>query len=110
MTTSATQIDSVFDRFSALDKDCLPGVFPIKMNRIMQAGTARSAVNLRAMILDTLRQGPFHPAELFEKLQSPQITEDRLKDELAALIEAHLVELSPDRNIRLYQRQPAAAT
>lgn len=75
------------------------------MNFIMQTGTAKSAVNIRTMILDTLRQRSYHPAELLEKLQSPEISEDRLKDVLAALIEAHLVELSSDRKIRLLQQR-----
>jgi hypothetical protein len=71
------------------------------MNFIMQTGTAKSVPDVRAMILDTLRHRSYHPSELLEKLQSPQISEDRLKDVLAALIEAHLVELSSDRKIRL---------
>jgi hypothetical protein len=79
------------------------------MNRIVQTGTAKSGADVRAIILQTLSQRSYHPAELLEILQSPQVSEDRLKDELAALIEAHLVELSPDRNIRLRQHQPAAA-
>lgn len=78
------------------------------MNFIMQTGTAKSAVDIRTMILDTLRQRSYHPAELLEKLQSPEISEDRLKDVLAALIEAHLVELSSDRKIRLLQQRTTA--
>ncbi len=77
------------------------------MTRVMQTGAVRSRVSVRVLILEALRKRPYHPAELLEELQSSQISEDRLKDELAALIEAHLVELSPDRHIRL--RQPAPA-
>ena len=58
------------------------------------------ALNVRALILDTLSQGSYHPAELLEKFES-QISEDRLKDELIALFESNIVELSPNRHIRL---------
>ncbi len=76
----------------------------------MQTGAAKPAVDVRALILDALRQRPYRPAELLEQLQTREISEARLKDELAALIEDQMVELSPDRYIKLRDRTPTAAS
>ncbi len=71
---------------------------------------AKPALNIRALILDTVRERPYRPAELLEKLQSREVSEAQLKDELARLIEEHIVELSADRYIKLRDRETAAAS
>jgi hypothetical protein len=67
----------------------------------MQTGAARAPIQIRTLILNLLSQRSFHPAELLEKLDSSQVSEDRLKDEIAALMKENLVVLSPDRQIKL---------
>jgi len=76
------------------------------MTIMAQTSGARTGVDVRSVILDTLSKGPIRPAELLEQVQSLQISEARLKDVLATLIEECHVELSPDRFIKLRQRRP----
>jgi hypothetical protein len=62
---------------------------------------------IRTRILDAVRERPYRPIELLQQLQSAGLTEAALKEALADLIDAELIELSPDRHIRL--RQPHSA-
>jgi hypothetical protein len=67
----------------------------------------RRAARLRNLILHALNDRAYRPIELLQRLQTAQVTESALKDELAELINAGKIELSPDRHIRL--RQPLSA-
>ena len=79
------------------------------MRNLMHTG-AKPAVDVRELILTALRDHPFRPAELLEYLQSREVSEARLKNELAALIDEHIVQFSPDRYIRLRANEQAAAS
>jgi hypothetical protein len=78
------------------------------MKTIMQSG-AKAAPDVRAIIIDAVSKRPYRPTELLETLQRPDISEDRLKDALDALIDERRLDLSPDRYIKLRANQPAAA-
>jgi hypothetical protein len=65
--------------------------------------------NLRTLIIQKLTQGEYQPIELLQQLQSPTISESALKEQLAALIDARLIELSPDRHIKLRKQGPRVA-
>lgn len=67
----------------------------------------KQAAGLRNLILHALMQRAYRPLELLQQLQTADVTESALKDELAELINGGLIELSADRHIRL--RQPASA-
>ncbi len=69
----------------------------------MPTMTAQQAPNARERILDKLAERAYRPTELFQQLH--EISESVLKDALAALIDARLIELSPDRHIKLRQHQ-----
>jgi hypothetical protein len=62
---------------------------------------------LRKLILLALNSRVYRPIELLQELQSVDVTESALKDELAELIDTGVIELSPDRHIRL--REPLSA-
>lgn len=62
---------------------------------------ARPAIDVRELILGLLHERPYRPAELFENANARDVTETRLKDALAMLINENIVELSPERYIRL---------
>jgi DNA-binding HxlR family transcriptional regulator len=68
----------------------------------------KRAAEVRNLILRTLKDRAYRPIELLQRLQSPEVTESALKDELAELINERIIELSPDRHIRL--REPISAT
>jgi DNA-binding HxlR family transcriptional regulator len=78
------------------------------MSDIMETG-AKVAPDVRALIIEALSKGPYRPTELLEKLQGPDISEERLKDALDSLIDERRLELSPDRYIKLRMNRPAAA-
>ena len=65
-----------------------------------------AAPSVRNLILKMLMERAYRPTELFQQLH--KIDESALKDVLAALIDAHLIELSPDRHIKLRQQPPAS--
>jgi hypothetical protein len=67
----------------------------------------KRAAELRNLILRALNERAYRPIELLQQLQSAEVTESALKDELAELINARIIELSPDRHIRL--REPVSA-
>jgi len=67
----------------------------------------KRAAELRNLILRALHDRVYRPIELLRELQSAEVTESALKDELAELMNAGVIELSPDRHIRL--RQPLSA-
>ena len=67
---------------------------------------ADKRVDLSRKIREMLDQREYRPTELFQQLN--QISESVLKDALASLVDAHVIELSPDRHIRLRQRARAA--
>ena len=67
----------------------------------------KRSAELRNMILRALNERAYRPIELLQHLQTAEVTESALKDELAELINAGIIELSPDRHIRL--RQPLSA-
>ena len=61
----------------------------------------KRASELRKVILLKLKNRTYRPIELLHQLQTQEVTESALKDELAELINAGVIELSPDRHIRL---------
>jgi hypothetical protein len=67
----------------------------------------KRAAELRNLILHALHDRAYRPIELLRELQSAEVTESALKDELAELMNAGVIELSPDRHIRL--REPLSA-
>jgi hypothetical protein len=67
----------------------------------------KRAAEVRNLILRALNDRAYRPIELLQQLQSPDVTESALKDELAELINERIIELSPDRHIRL--REPVSA-
>lgn len=67
----------------------------------------KRAAELRNLILRALQDRIYRPIELLRELQSAEVTESALKDELAELMNAGVIELSPDRHIRL--REPLSA-
>jgi DNA-binding HxlR family transcriptional regulator len=67
----------------------------------------KRAAEVRNLILRTLKERAHRPIDLLQQLQSPDVTESALKDELAELINERIIELSPDRHIRL--REPVSA-
>jgi hypothetical protein len=78
-----------------------------RSNQVATVAIKRAA-ELRNMILLALKNRAYRPIELLHQLQTPEVTESALKDELAELINAGVIELSPDRHIRL--REPLSAT
>lgn len=68
----------------------------------------KRAAELRNIILRALKGRAYRPVELLQHLQTAEVTESALKDELAELINAGIIELSPDRHIKL--REPVRAT
>lgn len=75
----------------------------------MSSMAQKQAPDLRRMILNKLNEREYQPLELFQQLQNFEISESALKDALADLLEDALIELSPDRHIRLRAHQPAGA-
>jgi DNA-binding HxlR family transcriptional regulator len=73
----------------------------------MATVAVKQAAQLRNLILRALKDRAYRPIELLHGLQSAEVTESALKDALAELINAGLIELSPDRHIRL--REPISA-
>lgn len=67
----------------------------------------KRAAEVRKLILQALRARAYRPTELLQQFQSVEVTESALKDELAELINTGVIELSPDRHIRL--REPVSA-
>ena len=67
----------------------------------------RQAAELRNLILRALNDRAYRPIELLQRLQTAEVTESALKDDLAELINGGMIELSADRHIRL--RQPLSA-
>ena len=67
----------------------------------------KEATELRETILRALKDRPYRPIELLQELRA-ETTESALKDGLAELINAGIIELSPDRHIRL--REPLKAS
>ena len=76
---------------------------------LMPSMAAKRALDLRRTILDKLNEREYQPLELFRQLQSFEISELALKDALADLLEDALIELSPDRHIKLRAHQPIGA-
>jgi hypothetical protein len=73
----------------------------------MATVTIKRAAELRNVILRALKDRGYRPIDLIHELQSTEVTESALKDELAELINAGVIELSADRHIRL--REPLSA-
>jgi hypothetical protein len=67
----------------------------------MPTVTIKRTNEIRDRILQALRERSYRPVELIQHIQSPEITESAVKDVLAELIDASLIELSPDRHITL---------
>jgi len=68
---------------------------------------SKQATELRKLILRAISGLSYRPIELLRELHSREITESALKDELAELLSAGIIELSPDRRIKL--RKPLSA-
>ena len=75
----------------------------------MPSMAQKQGLDLRRMILNKLNEREYQPLQLFQQLQNFEISESALKDALADLLEDALIELSPDRHIRLRTHQPAGA-
>ena len=75
----------------------------------MPSMAQKQRLDLRRMILNKLNEREYQPLQLFQQLQNFEISESALKDALADLLEDALIELSPDRHIRLRTPQPAVA-
>jgi len=69
--------------------------------------TVKNQNEIRAVVLQALREHAYRPIELIQQLQSAEITESALKDALAELIDRSIIELSPDRHITLRPNHPA---
>jgi hypothetical protein len=67
----------------------------------------KRATNLRSLIIRKLNEREYRPVDLLHQLLSQDVSESAAKDELAALIDAQVIELSPDRHIRLRSRHEA---
>jgi len=67
----------------------------------MPTATIRRTNEIRDRILQALQERSYRPVELIQQLQNAEITESAVKDALAELIDASLIELSPDRHITL---------
>jgi len=68
---------------------------------------SKHAIERRNVILTAITDHSYRPIELLRELQSRDITEFALKHELAELINTGVIELSPDRHIKL--REPLSA-
>lgn len=79
------------------------------MGHMMMHSGAKRALDVRALILEALHERPYRPAELLEKLHTQDLCVTRLKDELALLVDQHVVELSPDRFIKVRGAKPATS-
>jgi hypothetical protein len=71
------------------------------MDYIMETG-AKPALDVKALILQAIAEKAYRPVELIDSISSTLgVSESQLKDGLSALVEAHVVELTPDRYVRL---------
>jgi hypothetical protein len=77
----------------------------------MSGMATKSAVNVRALILEAVPEKDYHPTELLLTLLSrfPNVTEGQLKDELSALITEGELTLTSDRFLVHQERQKAAS-
>lgn len=78
----------------------------------MSTVAVKSHDEIRAAVLQALKEHAYRPIELIQHLQSAGITEPVLKDILAELIDGSIIELSPDRHITLrpnHSTEPLAA-
>jgi len=71
----------------------------------MPSLSIKRSSGLKNVVLRKLNQRPYRPVELLQELQSARISESALKDALAALLDARVIELSPDRRITLRKRE-----
>jgi hypothetical protein len=67
--------------------------------RTIMNSAAKSALDVKELILETIAQRNYRPVELLEELR-PKASDGQLKNALAALVEAKIVELTPDRYVR----------
>jgi hypothetical protein len=75
----------------------------------MSTVAIKRSAEIRALILNALKERPYRPIELLQRYQTAEITESALKDVLAELIDAAVIELSPDRHIRLRESHSAGS-
>jgi hypothetical protein len=73
------------------------------MTSTMHTGT-KPALDIRELVLTTLGKRPHRPTDLFEVLKT-KASEEQLKTVLAALLESHVIELSPDRHLKMSERR-----
>jgi hypothetical protein len=71
---------------------------------IMDAA-AKPAPDFKDLILETIAKRNYRPVDLLEELRSKG-SESQLRSALTALVEAHVVELTSDRYIRLRTQSP----
>jgi hypothetical protein len=76
---------------------------------IMSQTAAKPALDTKALVLAEIRERPIRPTDLLRRLQErSKVTEDQIKTALAALIESYVVELSPDRYLRISSKKSGA--
>ena len=66
---------------------------------VIMNSAAKPALDFKTLILETIAERDYRPVELLEELSS-RASESQLKQALAALVEAHTVELTSDRYIK----------
>jgi hypothetical protein len=76
------------------------------MSSMMMEGTAKAAVDVRAIIVHAVGQREYRPSELVEMLLKQNISEDRSKEALDSLIDEQRLFLTPDRRIKLRTNPP----
>lgn len=74
----------------------------------MPSLSIKRSSGLKTAVLRKLNQRPYRPVELLQELQSARISESALKDALAALLDARVIELSPDRRITLCKQEASS--
>jgi hypothetical protein len=74
--------------------------FTTIMNRVMDT-TAKLAPDVKALILETIQQRDYRPADLIvELLATSRVSESQVKSGLAALVDDRIVDLTPDRYVK----------
>ena len=74
--------------------------FTTIMNIVMDAA-AKPAPDVKALILHTIEQRDYRPADLIvELLATSRVSESQVKSGLAALVEDRVVDLTADRYVK----------
>ena len=71
----------------------------------MTSKASKRFSGLVEIVLRKLSERQYSPVELFQELQSAHVSESAVKDALAALMDARVIEFSPDRRITVRDLQ-----